>query len=467
MNIENLVNRYKDDIVKSTQEIIRIKSVKEEYKQGMPFGEGIAKALDYALALSEELGFETENFDGYAGHADLGDGEETVGILVHLDVVPEGKDWKYPPYAAEIHDDKIYGRGTIDDKGPAIAALYAMKAIKESGVSLDKKIRIIFGTDEESGWEGVKYYFNKVKAPDMAFTPDAEFPVIHGEKGIMVFNIKKKFNNICSGDIVIKSIKGGNRPNMVPDLCTAVLEVKENKKANIIKNIHQYIEKTGHKILIEDIEHQIIIKSEGISAHSSLPQSGTNAISQLFLCLGEVMSKCNCEIYNFIKLYNKKIGLEYNGQSIGCGFKDEVSGKLTFNVGIIDMSESEVNIVVNIRYPISYSSTQVYEGIRNELRGTDIVIEEVEDMKPIYVPKDHLLVQKLMKVYREVTGDENSKPITIGGGTYARAMDNAVAFGALFPGREELAHQKDEYISVDDLIKNAKIYAKALYELAK
>lgn len=466
MRLEELINGYRDEIIKSTQEIVKIRSVEEDAKPGMPFGEGPNEALEYALALSKKLGFKTENIDGYAGHADLGDGDSTIGILVHLDVVPEGEGWTYPPYSGEIHNDRIYGRGTIDNKGPAIAALYAMKAIKESGLSLSKKIRIIYGTNEESGWGGVKYYFDKVKAPDMAFTPDAEFPVIHGEKGITVFKLKKQFENTCSSDIKIESIKGGNRPNMVPDGCIAVLGVKEDVKKGVEDALSKFIDETGYRIFMEEENNKVIIKSEGISAHGSLPQSGKNAISQLLAFLG-TLNNCNCDLFDFIKKYNEKIGMEYNGQSIGCGFEDDISGKLIFNVGVIEMNESQAEAVVNIRYPIKHTAEEVYDGIKGELLGTGIELEELSHMKPLYVPKDHLLVETLMNVYRESTGDYESEPITIGGGTYARAMDNAVAFGPLFPGQQELAHQKDEYISINDLLENAKIYAKALFKLAK
>lgn len=466
MDLNKLIDGYRDNIIKSTQSIIKIKSVEDEGKEGMPFGEGVNEALEYALNLSSELGFEVTNVDNYAGHAEIGSGSETVGILVHLDVVPEGENWTYPPYGGEIHDGKIYGRGAIDDKGPAIAVLYAMKVLKESGLHINKKIRAIFGTNEETGWGGIKYYLRKINAPDVAFTPDADFPVIHGEKGIIVFDLVKNIDNECSGKIRIKKIYGGNRPNMVPDTCTAIISVSEEYKDEFINKMKELINKSGYKIKINDSDEDIILSSQGMSAHGSMPQTGQNAISQLIAILSEAIV-CESDICNFIKTYNEKIGMEYNGQSIGSGFEDDVSGKLTFNVGVIDVNSAQVKVIVNVRYPIKYSSRQVYDGIREELKGTGIEVIEGEDMKPIYVPKDHPLVQKLMKVYREETGDLNSEPITIGGGTYARAMDNAVAFGPLFPGQEELAHQKDECIAIDDLIKITKIYAKALYELAK
>lgn len=465
MNFINLVENYKEDIIKSTQDIIGIKSVEEEAKPNMPFGEGPYKALEFALNLAQEMGFETKNLDGYAGHADLGQGEEIVGILVHLDVVPEGEGWTYPPYGGEIHDGKIYGRGTADDKGPAIACMYAMKALKESGVKLNKKIRIIFGTNEETGWGCMKHYFANEKAPDMAFTPDADFPVIHGEKGIIIFDLVKKLSsNSCNG-IVLKSIKGGNAPNMVPDHCETILEVED--VSAIEEKLNKFVEKTKYPLSMEKGGRNIKIIAKGISAHGSTPQKGKNAISHLMAFLGELLTG-SCDICEFINMYNEKIGFKHYGEGIGCGFEDDVSGKLNFNPGVIKGNEEEIKLTINVRYPIKSSAKEVYDGIREALKDIKVeIIEGEKDNKPLYVPKDNVLVEKLMKVYKEQTGDVESEPITIGGGTYARAMENAVAFGPNFPGQKEVAHQKDEFISIEHLMDITKIYAKALYELAK
>ncbi|WP_416198844.1 MAG: dipeptidase PepV [Sporanaerobacter sp.] len=454
-----------EGIVSSTQEIIKIKSVEGEPKEGMPFGEGPYRALEYALNLAEDMGFRTKNIDGYAGYAEFGEGEETVGVLVHLDVVPEGDGWDYPPYNAEIHDDKIYGRGAIDDKGPAMAALYAMKSIKDKKIPLSRKIRIIFGTNEETGWGCMKYYFAHEKAPNMAFTPDANFPVIHGEKGIIAFDLVKEIKDSCCGDIAIKSIKGGNAVNMVPDFCEAVITVKDfsalEEKFNEFKN------KTGYQMAIEKDGDSIKIKAKGVSAHGSTPWKGKNAISYIMQFLGEIVD-CKCDICDFINIYNERIAFKHHGEAIGCGLEDDVSGKLDFNPGVIEMKDGKIKLSINIRYPIKSTSKDVYDGIRKNLEGTGIeLLEDEGEMKPLYVPEDNFLVQKLMKVYRDETGDKDSKPITIGGGTYARAMENAVAFGPVFPDEEELAHQANEFISINKLLFLTKIYEKALYELAK
>lgn len=453
------VDAMRDQIIRSTQELVQIKSVEEAALPGMPFGKGINDSLEYVLKLAQELGFKTKNVDGYAGHAEMGQGDEIVAILVHLDVVPEGSNWTYPPYGAEIHDGKIYGRGVIDDKGPAIAALYAMKAVADSGLPMNKRVRIIFGTDEESGWKDLDYYFKHEEMPAIGFAPDAEFPAIHGEKGIMIFSLEQQLNEV-SGEIRVKSVKGGNAPNMVPDTCEAVLT---GNLAAAKQAFDAYVAK--HQVKLEWVEGaEAIVRSYGISSHGSLPESGLNAASQLMMFLASL--EIGGDFGAFAKAYAAKIGMEYYGESIGCDLHDDASGRLVFNVGMLDVTENLAKVVVNIRYPVTKTAAEVYSGMRAALADTRIQIVEGSDSRPLYVPADDELVVKLMAVYRELTGDD-SKPITIGGGTYARAIKKAVAFGPLFPGQPELAHQKDEYFGVEDLILNTKIYARAIATLAE
>ncbi len=465
MDFNSLIDSYKEKIINSTQEIVRIKSVEETPVPKMPFGEGPYKALECALELSNKLGFKTKNLEGYAGYAEFGEGEETVGVLVHLDVVPEGEGWTYPPYGGEIHDEKIFGRGTVDDKGPAIATLYAMKALKESGVPLNRKVRIIFGTNEETGWGCMDYYFKHEKPPTMAFTPDADFPVIHGEKGIIVFDLVQPLNsNECCG-IKLLDLKGGNAPNMVPDHAEAILETNDSK--GLLNKVEDFMKEKGLPISLETIDNTIKIIAKGISAHGSTPEKGENAVSYLMEVLGYIFEG-KCDLCDFFNIYNERIGFKHYGEGMGCGFEDDVSGKLNFNPGIIKLEEDKIVLTINVRYPIKSSSKEVYDGIRKNLEQTKVeLVEGKGDTKPLYVSKDNFLVQKLMEVYRKQTGDVNSEPITIGGGTYARAMENAVAFGPMFPGQPDVVHQKDEYISIEHLMKITKIFAQALYELAK
>lgn len=463
--LESLIESMKNEIVKSTQELIKIKSVEDEAKPGMPFGEGVGKALEYSLKLGKNLGLKVENVDGYAGHIEYGEGDEIVAVLVHLDVVPEGKNWTYPPYGGEIHNGKIYGRGAIDNKGPAVACIYGLKAIKDAGLKLNRRIRIILGTNEESSWKGIKYYFDKIKEkPVCGFSPDAEYPIINREKGILVFKMVKDLTEENRGSIIVRSIKGGDRPNVVPDYCEAVLEIKSGEDA-FLKAFEEYKNKRNADIEMDRGNQHYIIKSRGKSAHGSLPHKGKNAITQLFGFLSKLDS-IEGDVGEIIKFVSQKIDDEHDGKSLGIALEDDASGKLVFNLGTISLDENRCELGINIRYPVTFTEEDVFGKLEETLKPYSIKIVNVEHQKPLFVPEDNFLVKKLQQVYKEVT-EEDPYLIAIGGGTYARSIENAVAFGPLFPGQEELAHQKDEHISIDDLITNAKIYARAMYELAR
>src|SRR5690554_1109364 len=285
MDVNERIVKLKDDIIGSLQKLLMIKSVESEARHGMFFGEGVNQALEEVLELAGILGFKTSNLDGYCGYAEIGSGKEMVGILCHLDVVPAGKGWTYPPFGAEIHDNKIFGRGSIDNKGPLIAALYALKAIKDCEIDIKKRVRVIMGTDEESGWKGLEYYLRNDEEPAMAFSPDAEFPVIYGEKGILTFKLKSGFNQkktgkeVTNSKVKIKEINGGNAPNMVPDYCQVILET--DYKELIREKLYDFVDKTGFNIKFTDKNDFIELESHGVSAHASLPWDGSNAISSL------------------------------------------------------------------------------------------------------------------------------------------------------------------------------------------
>lgn len=465
MKYLELIEEYKEDIIKSTQEIIRIKSIEEKPLPGMPFGKGPYDALVCALDLGAEMGFETKNMEGYAGWIEFGQGEETLGILAHVDVVPEGTGWTYPPYGAEIHDNKIWGRGTLDDKGPAIAALYAMKAIKDSGLNLNKKVRMILGANEETGWGCMDYYFKNEKAPDLGFTPDADFPVIYGEKGIIIFDLVTDFESKPYKGIEVKELMGGNAPNMVPDNARVLLNVEDT--GEIKASFDKFMDLNDYPLDLKIDGNSVEITAGGISAHGSTPEVGKSAITYLMAFLGEIFQGQD-NFSNFIGLYNERIAFQHYGEKIGCGLSDDISGKLNFNPGVLSLVDDKIILKVNVRYPIKSSARQVYDGIHENLKGTCMyLIEGQGETLPLYVDKDSFLVSKLMDIYREETGDSLAEPLTIGGGTYARAMKNAVAFGPMFPGQEALAHQKDEFIDIDHLMQLTRIYGKAIYELAK
>lgn len=463
MELNKKIDELKDELVSSAQEILKIKSVEEPGVDGMPYGPGVGRALECALDISSKLGFKTANLDGYVGYAEYGEGEEYVGVLGHLDVVPEGDGWQYPSYGAEIHDGKIYARGSLDDKGPIIAALYGLKAIKDLGLALSKKVRIIFGTNEETGSKEIEYYLKREKPPVSGFTPDAEYPIIFAEKGLTIFKLVKDLNKKPQGELNIKYIKGGQRPNMVPDYCEAAIETKKpSELANSIETISM---DNNYKIKIEQQDKQVIIKSYGVSAHGSTPQFGFNAIMQLFELL-EKLPLGDSDISDFICFMNKNVGFDVYGDKFGVGLEDKASGKLSFNVGFINMDESKVSVMLNLRYPVTFKLEDMMNPFNARLEGTGIRVEDFGHQKPLYFPEDHPLIKTLQRVYTEQTGLK-ANLLAIGGGTYAKEMPNIVAFGPIFPGKPDLDHQANEYIEVDDLVLNAKIYAHAIYELAK
>ncbi|ENK1244954.1 dipeptidase PepV [Clostridium sporogenes] len=465
MEINKIIEELKEDLIDSTAELVKIKSIEGEAKEGKPYGEGVATALEKALEISEKLGFKTVNVDGYVGYAEYGEGDDYIGVLGHLDLVPEGDGWKYPPYGAEIHDGKMYGRGTTDDKGPIMAALYGLKAIKEAKLPLSKKVRILFGTNEETGSNEIAHYLAKEKPPILGFTPDAEYPIIYAEKGITRFDVVKKLETKSDKQIKLKYVKGGDAPNIVPDYCEAGIECPDPDM--IIKSVEYCANKNGIDLKAKEKEGLVVVESVGVAAHGSTPEIGKNAIMQMFKFLAD-LPLGHCDELQFIRFFNNNVANETDGKSFGVCLEDEPSGKTSFNVGIVSMNNDELRLALDIRYPVTYKAEDLMERFNKKIEGTGIEIEKenFENLPPLYFNAEHKLIKSLQKVYKEQTGKEPTL-LAIGGGTYAKDMPNMVAFGPIFPGDPDIIHKKNEYIKIEDLILNAKIYGHAIYELAK
>lgn len=455
---------YKEEVIKSIVEAVQIKSVEDAYSPGNPFGDGPAEALDYFLKLGENMGFKVENFDNYAGHIDFGEGDETVGILGHVDVVPEGDGWDFDPYGGEIVDGKIYGRGTLDNKGPMIVCLYAMKALKDSGVKINKKIRMILGTNEETGWEGIDNYFNvyKMPQPDIAFTPDADFPLIFAEKGILRVDLSKKIDSINQ-----INIQGGTAVNSVPEKATVkVLMTSLKSKDNIINICKIFNCDKDYEISLEFSEEFLTISSKGKSCHAMSPEEGYNAISALMSFLKKIYRNED-EFKSVIEFFNEKINMESDGTSLGAACSDSDSGNLTLNIGKINSDGNNLKISIDIRYPVTSDPDFILNQIKLSAYQYGITVDLVEDKKPLHVPKDSFLVTTLMNCYKDITGDTDAVPLSTGGGTYARAVTNGVAFGALLSDQEDNMHQKNEYLEIKKIDTWLKVYVEALHRLAK
>ena len=469
-----LVEQDKEGLINATQELVRIKSVRDTPQPGAPFGEGPAKALDEALQIASDLGFATTNLDGYIGYAEYGEGDEYVAMLAHLDVVPEGEGWTYPPYGAEIHDGRIYGRGAIDDKGPAMASLYALKAVRDANLTLGKRVRVIFGCSEETGGLDVEHYLLREKEPVSGFTPDAYFPAIYAEKGLMSFDMSKNLSDDISAEseeeIKIMSIQGGTAYNIVPD--KAVARVRAADPDQVREACSEFAGETGYNLTAEiesgndDAAGTVLITSLGKAAHGSTPEKGTNAAMQLIAFLA-TLDMGSSEMSEAIRFLNASIDMETDGKSFGLAMEDEPSGNLTLCVGLVNATPERMVLGLNIRYPVTYSFQDVMARFNQTIEGTGFVAENWQaNQSPLFYPKDSPLILTLTRVYAEQTG-RNESAIAIGGGTYAKEMPNIVASGPMMPDQEEVEHQANEYIAVDHLINITKIYAQDIYELAK
>ena len=465
--LDDVINNLKNDIVKTTQELIRIPSVYEKSTDSkMPFGKNINSALEYMLELGKKLGFKTKNIDGYCGFIEFGEGSELLGIIGHLDVVPEGTDWTFPPFSATIKDGKIFGRGAIDDKGPVVSSLYAMKAVMNN-YKLNKRVRLIIGLNEENDWKCIDYYKKHEESPTVGFSPDADFPCIYAEKSILSCYIKEKYKN-NSSKIKIKEIDCNNNAlNVVPKYCSLVLEIDDNIEMNdLIKTLKKFIKEKDFEIDIYKLSSkEVKLTSYGVGTHAAHPDLGINAISRLLVILNLIFKHYNCNL-ELLDFFDNYINIEYDGTSLGVACKDE-SGTLTLNVGNFSLENNTLKMGMNLRIPIFTPICDIessFKTLCNNYNNIDFETASTEDF--LHVPKDNKLVQTLCKIFNEKT-NSNYKPIAIGGATYARAFENCISFGPNFPGHEDMCHKTDEYIEIDNLILACKIYAKAIIELGK
>lgn len=389
------------------------------------------------------------------------------GIIGHLDVVPEGENWTYPPFSGKIINGNIFGRGAIDDKGPVISSLYAMKTVMEN-CKVKKRVRLILGLNEEKDWKCINYYKKHEESPTIGFSPDADFPCIYAEKSILTSYIQMNYSEYLSKDIIITNINCNNNAlNVVPKICSVTLKINNNNipTNSFIEKLKKIKEKYDFEIDIYKIDDENIkLTSYGIQAHSAHPDLGVNSISRLIILLDDIFKayNINLELFDYFKKY---IGTEYYGEKLGMNFEDE-SGKLTLNVGNFSLENSNLKIGMNLRVPIKTNILDVQNIFLTSLdEYINVNFETTNYMPALYIPKDDYLVKTLCKIYNEET-NSNLEPIPIGGATYARAFKNCISFGANFPGNKDMCHQTDEFISIDNLINSCKIYAKAIYELS-
>ncbi len=430
---EKIKNAFSQDLAN----LIQIPSVlnSQNTSSRTPFGPEIQKALELMLSIGQRDGFHTFNVDNHVGVIEMGEGEE-IGILGHLDVVPAQDGWSVDPFSGEIKDGKMVGRGVNDDKGPTMAAYYAMKWIKESGIPLKRRIRLILGTDEESGMRCIQHYLTKHPPSSMAFAPDAVFPLIYAEKGIHSCEV-------TGTEPQILSFAAGQRLNMVPDVARAKLSV------DLAKEFASFL--TTHQVNGEVLDGEYVVYGKG--AHAMQPDEGVNAATWLAKFLVQFIDT------PFTRLLST---MDTSGQALGIEYDCEEMGPITFNVGLAHVENGTFSIQINARIPKGYPFMKAYE----QALAPYGAYQELHNVPLHYVDQASDLVKTLLHAYQTVTGDRVSKPITIGGGTYARMFPHAVAFGAMLPGREDVAHRVDESMHLEDLYTAIEIYIQALLALA-
>ena len=445
---DTITEQYHDILLENLSKFVAIKSVYDEktVSKENPFGKGVTNALNFISGIAKEDGFEVNNYANKVVEITCGEGKN-ITILAHADVVPEGTGWEQNPYSVVDHGDRLTGRGVADDKGPLLAAYYAMKAVRDNHLLGDYQIRFVVGGNEESGSAGVEYYFNKLKKPqpDFGFSPDAEFPLIFAEKGILNFEVKKK--------VTIKhvdSIKGGVAFNSVIERCV----VQMDYDTDFIK----FLADNKYDATTERDGEKMTVTFNGKAAHGSTPEQGFNAGMAAIKAIADYFT--NKDLLQLYAAYSnlQGYGLEAFGNS------DEM-GHNSLNVGIIDFEDKEFKMVVNFRYVDKCHIDQAKLNIKAHSKPFTVTF--TSESKLLFYPKESVLIQTLLNAYREETGDLKTQPKALGGGTYAKEADNVVAFGMEFPGWESRMHGVDEQVKKADLFKAISIYAKAIVDLGK
>lgn len=457
------VEKRQDALLEDLFAMLKIESVRDESiaTTEAPLGPGPKAGLDKFLEIGTRDGFETLNLDGLAGHIEFGEGDETLGILAHVDVMPAGNGWDTDPFTPVVKDGRIYARGASDDKGPGMAAYYGLKIIQELGLPVSKKVRFIIGTDEESGWRGMTHYLENMPEPDFGFSPDAFFPIINGEKGNITYFLN--FNGSNGDKDQLLEFDAGLRENMVPRDAKAVIKTEDGAEMEEVFN--DFIAAnivTGKMERNNDI---VTISMVGKAAHAQEPKNGENAGTFLALFLNQF--NFGGDAANYLRLAADYLHRDSRMNNFSIAFTDDIMGDLTMNSGIFTFkADKGGQIALNFRFPKGMTEVDIKRGLENVTNEMNVAIEAGRLQGPHYVSPEDPLVKTLLGVYTKQTG-EKAEGLVVGGGTYGRLLKRGVAFGAMFPGVPDTMHQANEFIPLDDVLKAASIYAEGIYELIK
>ncbi len=460
--LDALIESRREEFLSDLARWLAVPSVQGEAEEGAPFGRENRRMLDLALEDARRYGFATRMFDGYAGDITMGDGEKTLGILCHLDVVPAGDGWTVEPFALTRRDGNLIGRGVLDDKGPALAAMYAMRCVRDAGVTLKDSVRLILGCDEETGMRDMRYYNEHTASPDYGFSPDAEYPVINIEKGGLSILLSKNTTGEDGVEMPVYELYAGERPNVVPGLARAVVGCQD------VEALRQRLEliaaARGFELSLCDLgEGRAEITAVGKSAHASTPHLGKNAAGMLLIALSELGAGGGSR--EAIQPLASCLGISGQGKLLGIAIMDDLSGPLTCNLGILRYDGAVLSAQLDIRYPLCASEEKICGQIAMKVSPAQIAVTRLSGHAPHHVPANHKVVKGLLKAYSEVTGHEGYA-FAIGGGTYSRCMPNTVAFGPCFPGDVDTCHMPDEWFSLENMMLSIRIMAHAIAELA-
>lgn len=449
MDVKEMIQGYREELIEKLGKLVAINSVEGTPSADAPFGEAPKEALLTALKMMDEDGFKTVNLDNYCGYAEMGEGEELIGVIGHLDIVPcvNQDGWETNPLEMVQKDNRLYGRGVMDDKGPVVASMIAMKVLRDMGIPLNKRIRLIMGTNEETGSKCLAHYVEVEGDVDYGFTPDGEFPGVYGEKGMVHAHYRSKQTELL--DVLSEGAS-----NIVSGKCTA----KVSKNSYSSKKFKDFIHQNDLTYDIQEEETYDVITVYGSPAHGSTPELGKNAISFLFVGLKQAGLQDA-----FVDFYCSHFGLATDGEGL-CKCEDEY-GPLTLNTGVIRMEDGVIEGSIDIRFPVTMRSKQVVAMIEEngEDDGGKIFVDGT--VEPLFFPPDSPMIESLVKAYQDITGDFESKPMTMGGGTYAKGIGNTIAFGGSFLGRDYHMHNANEWADIDELLLQAEIYVQAIQNL--
>lgn len=482
--IDQYFETHKQELLSDIMSAIRIPSVNGPERPGMPFGEENARALAFAAKLGTKFGMRAEVMDNKVAVVDLNDAPTELDILAHLDVVPAGAGWTVTdPFVPVIRDGRLYGRGASDDKGPAVAALYAMKAVKDLEIPITKNVRLILGADEETECRDTAYYYSKFKEAPCSFSPDAEYPLINVEKG----GLYTKYGAQWAENAVLPriiSLRGGTAGNVVPNRAEAVVEgLSEEVIRKVLRNVG---EETGILFEVTDVDHisagevditaddikltkenTWLIRAAGTGTHASTPWDGNNAVTGLIKAVASLpLAECigHSALKGLAELFPHN---DYYGVAAGVSMKDDLSGALTLGTNVIDYHATGLTGKIDCRAPLCATAENVLDVLRDRLAASGIRIDSDACMTPPHhVPEDKPFVRTLLSCYERVMG-EKGYCMAVGGGTYAHRLENGVAFGCMKLGTDYHMHGADEYLIIDEMVRSAKLFALAIAELCK